>query len=192
MQKTKIFSWGEVVYSVRVSTRARRVSLSLKRRGELTLIVPEGRSIADAEKILTTSEAWLKKNYPARRDQPVNTHTLPPITPEQEVLYKRALLRVLRGRIEHFNAHYGFLYGDVRVKQVVSHWGSCSAVGNMNFNINLIFLPHELIDYVVVHELCHLRYQHHQERFWQLVALMVPDYKERRKELRSYGNVEEG
>lgn len=72
----------------------------------------------------------------------------------------------------------------VSIRDQKSRWGSCSAHGNLNFNYKLLFLPTCLRDYIVVHELCHLRELNHGIRFWQLVEAQVPDYRERIIELR--------
>ena len=69
-----------------------------------------------------------------------------------------------------------------------SRWGSCSAKGNLNFNCLLMRTPDEIIDYVVVHELCHLKELNHSDRFWAEVEKVFPDYKERRKWLKDHGN----
>jgi predicted metal-dependent hydrolase len=69
-----------------------------------------------------------------------------------------------------------------------SRWGSCSGKGNLNFNCLLMRTPDEIIDYVVVHELCHLKEMNHSPRFWAEVEKIFPDYKERRKWLKDHGN----
>ncbi|MCA9386358.1 M48 family metallopeptidase, partial [Candidatus Dojkabacteria bacterium] len=68
-----------------------------------------------------------------------------------------------------------------------TNWGSCSSKGNLNFTWRLIFAPLEILDYVVVHELCHLKEQNHSQRFWDLVAEQVPDYKKKRIWLKKHG-----
>ncbi|HWQ40525.1 MAG TPA: SprT family zinc-dependent metalloprotease, partial [Desulfosporosinus sp.] len=72
----------------------------------------------------------------------------------------------------------------VRFKNQKTRWGSCSNKGNLNFNWKLVMAPMHIVDYVVVHELCHLRQMNHSKEFWQLVGSQIPDYKERRKWLK--------
>ena len=73
-----------------------------------------------------------------------------------------------------------------RIRQMKSRWGSCSPTGWITLNLLLIKTPQECIDYVIVHELCHLKVRGHGPRFWSLVEKFMADYKERRKELKKY------
>ena len=98
--------------------------------------------------------------------------------------YKAASLVLVNTRIEHFNAVYNFKFNYVRIKNATSRWGSCSSKGNLNFNYRVAFLPEKLLDYVVVHELCHLGEFNHSPKFWNLVAKTVPNYMEIRAELK--------
>lgn len=98
--------------------------------------------------------------------------------------YKNQALDLVKNKLEHFNKFYNFKYNKVTVRNQSTRWGSCSKSGNINFNYKLALLPESLLDYVVVHELCHLGEFNHSKNFWDLVARTVPDYKERRQELR--------
>ena len=89
-------------------------------------------------------------------------------------------------RLTHFAPHYKVTYARVTIKDMRSRWGSCSRKGNLNFNYRLLFLPPELVDYVVVHELCHLREMNHSRAFWWLVAETIPDFVVRKHALRSH------
>lgn len=75
-------------------------------------------------------------------------------------------------------------YNRVSVRNQKTRWGSCSSKGNLNFNYRLFYLPEELLDYVVVHELAHRRHMNHSKDFWQEVERYFPDYKECRKQLK--------
>lgn len=98
--------------------------------------------------------------------------------------YRKKAEEVIRDRLEHFNAHYGFRFNRVAFRDQKSRWGSCSRLRNLNFNWRLIMAPIEVIDYVVVHELCHLAQMNHSPRFWALVERTMPNHKTHRRWLR--------
>ena len=81
---------------------------------------------------------------------------------------------------------YGITFGKISIRKQKTRWGSCSTAGNLNFNYRLSFLPVTLMDYVVVHELCHIREHNHSPAFWALVGQAYPNWKALRKELESY------
>lgn len=75
----------------------------------------------------------------------------------------------------------------IRIKEQKTRWGSCSSLGNLNFNWKIIIAPVPIIDYLVVHELAHLRHHNHSNKFWDLVETIIPDYRERKEWLRVNG-----
>ncbi|HEX7724733.1 MAG TPA: M48 family metallopeptidase [Candidatus Paceibacterota bacterium] len=91
---------------------------------------------------------------------------------------KESTRALIMERIAHFNQHYQVPIARVAIKNLKSRWGSCSRKGNLNFNYKLTFLPPDLRDYVIVHELCHLKEFNHGPKFWARVAETVPNYKE--------------
>ncbi len=97
--------------------------------------------------------------------------------------HKEAARAVVHARIAHYVAQGESAPKAVRIRNVRSRWGSCSQKGNLNFHYKIAFLPPHLVDYVVVHELCHLREFNHSARFWALVAARLPDWKARKREL---------
>ena len=99
--------------------------------------------------------------------------------------HKEAARSLTLVRLEYFNQHYQLTYNRVSIKNTRSRWGSCSAQQNLNFNYKIIFLPAELQDYLIVHELCHLKEMNHGPQFWALVAEMFPTYKQSIVQLRS-------
>lgn len=94
--------------------------------------------------------------------------------------------RFIRDRLRHFAQLHGFSYNKLSIKNTLSQWGSCTPDGNLSFTYKLLFLPEELADYVIVHELCHLREQNHSVRFWKEVRQIIPDYKRRERKLKQY------
>ncbi len=91
----------------------------------------------------------------------------------------------VKEKIIAINEVYNFSFNRVCIKNHKSRWGSCSKKGNLNFNYKIIHLPIELAEYIVAHELCHLKELNHSPRFWAEVARAIPDYKARRKKLKA-------
>lgn len=90
----------------------------------------------------------------------------------------------ITGRVEYFAPLVGVTYNRIFIKEQKTRWGSCSSLGNLNFNWKLILLDEELLDYVVVHELAHRKQMNHSQAFWAEVERVLPDYRARRRRLR--------
>ena len=87
-------------------------------------------------------------------------------------------------RIGYYNRIYNFKVNRISIRNQKTRWGSCSQKGNLNFNYRIMNLPNHLADYIIIHELCHLKELNHSPRFWNLVAQTIPNYLIIRKELR--------
>ena len=94
--------------------------------------------------------------------------------------------RLIDSRLDYFGPQLRVSWNRVTIRHQSTRWGSCSREGNLNFNCRLAEVPDELIDYVVVHELCHLLQMNHSPKFWALVESILPDYKHRRRALHKY------
>lgn len=109
--------------------------------------------------------------------------------PAKTILYPalRALAsNYLKKRTEQLASHTSSAINTIRIKDHSSKWGSCSSLKNINLNWHLIFLPPTLIDYVIIHELMHLREMNHSPAFWNWVGRFYPDYNKARKEMKSH------
>jgi predicted metal-dependent hydrolase len=101
--------------------------------------------------------------------------------------YKEQALLVFSARVNHYASLHGFTPQQVKVTSAKTRWGSCSSNGNLNFTWRLVMAPLEVIDYVVIHELAHLKVKDHSSKFWRLVESIDPQYKSKRKWLRLNG-----
>lgn len=101
-------------------------------------------------------------------------------------IYKLEAEQYLPGRVKRYAEQFGFRYGRLSFRDNVSNWGSCSFENNISLNVKLMKLPDELIDYVILHELCHTVEKNHSDAFWKLVGLVCPDYVHLRARLRKY------
>ena len=86
-------------------------------------------------------------------------------------------------RVKEISKRYGFEYKDIKIKNLSSRWGSCSAKKNLSFNLKLMYFNYKVIDYVIIHELCHLKFMNHSAKFWKLVEKIMPEYKKYKLEL---------
>jgi predicted metal-dependent hydrolase len=173
---------GIITYTVRPSLRARRTSLTVFRDGRVRVSVPMRKAHSDVSSLVVKYADWILAKLEKYKD------SLPPLKgtrKEYVALKEQARARALE-RLEYFNAHYHFPYKRVAIKNMETRWGSCSARGNLNFHYKLAVLPQHLADYLVVHELCHVKEMNHSARFWALVAKTIPDYAHIRRELKRF------
>jgi predicted metal-dependent hydrolase len=91
--------------------------------------------------------------------------------------HKEAARKLVHEKLEYWNQFYGFAYNRVAIRNTRRCWGSCTSLKNLNFSYKLLFLPPHLQDYIIVHELCHLKELHHKESFWALLAEQIPAYE---------------
>jgi predicted metal-dependent hydrolase len=98
--------------------------------------------------------------------------------------YQQEALRIISKRVEFFATKFRFKFKDIKLSNAKTKWGSCSSRDNLRFSWRLAMLPMEIIDYVVVHELCHTMQKNHSQKFWNLVKEILPDYKEKQKALK--------
>ncbi len=101
--------------------------------------------------------------------------------------YKKEACHIFNERVAHYAEKHGFDVKQVKLSSARTRWGSCSSKGYINLTWRLVMAPLEIIDYVVVHELCHLREANHSSAFWAQVGAIMPDYKSRRRWLKENG-----
>jgi len=102
------------------------------------------------------------------------------------LLHKSRARQLVKTRIAELNLLYNFSYQKFVIRNQKSRWGSCSSRGVLNFNYKLVFLPDHLADYLIAHELCHLKEMNHSRRFWNEVARAIPDYPRCRRDLQLF------
>lgn len=112
-----------------------------------------------------------------------------PVLPQLEQIYRKLARQLLTERTMHFAAGMGVTPTGLRITGASTRYGSCSGKNSLNFTWKLVMAPMEAVDYVVVHELCHIRQHNHSAAFWAEVAAVLPDYREREQVLRRFGKV---
>lgn len=111
------------------------------------------------------------------------------VNPEMRI--KRFLTELLRSKIfnlaSDMSQKLGVKFQRISIKEMTSKWGSCSSIGNLSFSLKLIFTTEEVLEYVVVHEICHLKEMNHSPKFWQLVDRLYPNWQQAKSWLKKYG-----
>ena len=105
-----------------------------------------------------------------------------------EKRYRKDARKRFEERVAYYHRLTGGRYTSITVRDQKTRWGSCSSRGTLSFNYRLIFAPPAVLDYVVVHELCHLTHMDHSKDFWNMVGSVMPDYKVHKKWLREHGH----
>jgi predicted metal-dependent hydrolase len=107
-----------------------------------------------------------------------------------QLWYREQATEIITWRVHWFADRHNLQYQKIRISSARTRWGSCSLKGALSFSWRLILMPMEMVDYVVVHELVHTLFHNHSKRFWDQVEQILPDYRERRKWLRTNGQKE--
>jgi len=167
---------------VRRSPRARRWRLEVPWGEPARLTIPRWMSRAEAERVLAEKRGWIEEQR-ALQVPRLGLDRLA-VSESEARLGARELVSALA---EEEAARLGVRYERIRIGGQRTLWGSCSSRGTLSFNWRLVLTPPEVLDYVVVHELCHLRVPNHSRRFWALVARQRPHWREQRAWLREHG-----
>lgn len=184
MQKKIILCDQEVDYTLRISRRARHMRLTVFCDGKFVVTIPRRRSAEEAEDLIKRKADWIMRQFEEFKN--FKGKIFPRHDEKSYLEHKGDALKLVTERLEYFNKVYNFKFNKVSIRNQKARWGSCSAKGNLCFNYKLIFLPAELADYLVVHELCHLAEFNHSQNFWDLVGRAIPDYRNIRKGLYDY------
>lgn len=172
--------------------RSNRKTVAIQVNSDLSVTVraPRSASEKDIEEILKKKKAWISKHIEKIKETKERFEAEPTekLTREKVIALAEEALKVIPERVEYFAKVIGVTYGKITVRNQKTRWGSCSSKGNLNFNCLLMLAPPEVLDYVVVHELCHRKQMNHSKAFWLEVEKVLPNYKEVRKWLKEEGS----
>lgn len=206
-----------IPYTLVKSSRRRTVSIQIGAGGKMTVRCPyyTGKWIVDS--FLREKQDWIFKHYAEAvrkaavaggyRDSgfcvdgskgtgfdagnrvddsrsPIQANEDPALVNK----HKKYARKIFESRVAYFQQFTGGNYTSITIRDQKTRWGSCSGRGTLSFNWRLILAPPEILDYVVVHELCHLTHMNHSKEFWELVESVIPDYKAKRKWLKENGH----
>lgn len=171
-------------------TKSKRKTISLQIRpdGSIELKVPLQTTNAQIQDFLDQKSGWIEKHLQAVQERQQKMLQIKKLTTEEIHELANQALEVIPKRAAYFAEIAGVRYGRITIRNQKSRWGSCSSKGNLNFNCLLMLMPPEVLDYVVVHELCHRKEMNHSPEFWAEVRKILPDYEKQKLWLKEHGD----
>ena len=180
--ETIILSGRELFYRFVRSSR-KTLSVEIGPKG-LTVKAPFSASRRDVEAFLRKRPHWVLAHYDAMQEkmeklsqQNGNSHLSESQKEALEKRYRSLARECITRRASYYAAQLGVTYSSIRIAEQKTRWGSCSSRGTLSFHWRLILAPPAVMDYVVVHEVCHLIHMDHSPDFWAEVESLMPDYK---------------
>lgn len=187
MEKEIFIENKKISYKIRKSKKARSLRLAVYPDGKIVATLPCGARESLIDEFVLRKSGWIfRKLDEISSLKNLDGRLLSKFGKKEYNRHKKQALFFIRKRLEYLNRFYGFNFKRISIRNQRTRWGSCSRKGNLNFNYKLVFLPEKLADYVIVHELCHIKEFNHSASFWDLVGKTVPDYKNIVMELKKF------
>ena len=194
MHQTITISYDGTIYNIPytiIKSKRKTCSISIKEDAEIVFRVPLRISNKQVMQLAEEKSRWIITHYLKIREK-INNKPQSDLSEIQraalESRYKEAARSYIPKRVAYYHAMTGGTYKRISIRDQKTRWGSCSSKGTLSFNWRLMLAPPTVLDYVVVHELCHLNNMNHSKAFWQAVETVYPDYRNARKWLKDHGS----
>lgn len=185
-----VFSVSGKEYKVQIIRSGRKtISLEIKPDLSLLLRAPYRASDAEIRLLLSKKGKWIEKHIALAEKKTAEIESSRRLTKEELTSLKAQAAKVISHRVSYFADILGVTFGKISIRSQRSRFGSCSREGNLSFNCILMLCPPDVLDYVVVHELCHRKQMNHSRLFWAEVGRVLPDYETQKRWLRESGSV---
>lgn len=170
--------------------RSKRKTLGAEiKQNKLIIRAPLWASNEDINRFVLKNRKWIETHLAKAREREKIKEAYPKLTAEEIKALAKKALEVIPERVKHYAPLIGVTYGRITIRNQKTRWGSCNTKGNLNFNCLLMLAPPEVIDSVVVHELCHRKEMNHSEKFYAEVLRVFPDYWKWTKWLKKNGGI---
>ena len=180
--------FNNIKYNV-IKSKRNTICLEVKKDCTVVVRCPLSTLDKDIKAIFIRKENWIKSNIKKIKEiKNIYKTEGNKLTYEQIANIMCRAKKVIPNKVHMYAQLLGVSFNSIRIKKQKTCWGSCSQKGNLNFNCLLMLMPERVIDYVIVHELCHRKEMNHSYRFWNEVKVILPDYKCDRKWLKDNGD----
>lgn len=167
-------------YLIKKSNRAKKVRITVKNNSEIILTIPKNIKKEIGINFLNQKKDWILNKIKNQKKVEIIE-----ISKKDYLKNKKKVHDLVLTKINYYNSFYKFKINNIVIRNQKQRWGSCSSKLNLNFNYAILYLEEDLFDYVIIHELCHLKEMNHSSDFWKLVSLQDSDYLENRKKLKN-------
>ena len=170
-----------------IRSRRKTVGIQIASPGEIIIRAPLHLPEREIRRLLAEKSGWIESHLEKAARQEAEKQAMPALSPEEMRRLADEALRQIPPRVRSRALQLGVRYGRITIRNQRTRWGSCSSLGNLNFNCMLMLCPDDVVDYVIVHELCHRVELNHSPRFWALVESVLPDYRIPQRWLKDHG-----
>lgn len=172
-----------------IRSNRKTISLEITSSGEILVRAPRRMPETDIRAFVESKKSWLAKHLQKRQKAIESLQAEGRFTEQEMERLAKLAKQIIPEKVSYYARLMGVTYGRITIRRQKTRWGSCTKDGNLNFNCLLMMAPPEVLDYVVVHELCHRIEMNHSARFWAQVEKVLPDYKIPRRWLKEQGAV---
>ncbi|MBQ9022788.1 MAG: M48 family metallopeptidase [Eubacterium sp.] len=170
-----------------IRSNRKTISIQVDRDANVIVRAPYRVSEREIRRFLAEKEAWIRKHQEKIRAQEKAFEGIKPLTREEIETLADQAMKVIPERVAYYAKKIGVTYGRITIRNQKTRWGSCSSKGNLNFNCLLMLTPPEVIDSVVVHELCHRKEMNHSAKFYEEIYRVCPEYDKWNRWLKENG-----
>lgn len=171
-----------------IRSNRKSIAIEISPDCQVRVRAPYRVSEAKIRQFVQEKSDWIMKHLQIMEERQKQKLQMPAFTKEEIQCLADRALEIIPKRVACFAPKVGVSYGRITIRNQRTRWGSCSSKGNLNFNCLLMLAPPEVLDYVVVHELCHRKEMNHSPRFWAEVERVLPDYREQKRWLKENGS----
>ena len=168
-------------------SRRRSIAVSVLPDNRVLVKAPYGTPESMVQEFLITKKSWVTNQIEKQNREAQKAKELGLLSDDEIKQIKKKARKVLPERVEYWAEKIGVSYGRISIRLQSSRWGSCAQNGNLNFNCLLVLMPPEILDSVVVHELCHRKFMNHSKDFYAEINRVFPDYERCNKWLKENG-----
>jgi Predicted metal-dependent hydrolase len=171
-----------------IKSKRKTFSLQAVSSEHFILRVPNRTTKKDISDVIERNREWIEKHALRKRQREIEEESIRTISEAELRELAESAAKVFKRKVEEYAPIVGVDYGRITIRNQRTRWGSCSSKGNLNLNVALMRAPVEVLDYVVVHELCHRLHMDHSTEFWKEVERVLPDYRASKKWLKENGS----